>query len=1213
MRNAGRVLLLPVLAVCLFASGWAQTQEPKRTHVVPTHPRLAFRKDDLAKLRQRCLTTHAKEYALLKANADTAVFLETRPVAPGLLWQLTGESRYLRWAESDYDAFHEVLDPAKAYGLANEILYEHRRRMATDGTARLGGKYYMHLFKGRSAILTIVGDDVPLARPGELDARLRVLSKVFGEARQIYDLVSYRRGGKATSFHCACFFKTDPQFYEKWRVVTGENYFDSTLMTGLILQAMHNTLPHDHACATMTNSWGHDHLGRPADYIIASRCHDGLCQWVMHNPEWVTRRKVGKHDPADFDALGHAWEVALDDLGGYKEGNWSGPVAYWVGHMPRRILYYDPDLKEVPPQELPTSALFEGLGIVCTRSAWTDDAVFARIHSGADFRGEPPHLNDNTFHIYHKGWLVIPERGGTGWLTSLTNSILVKDPDEKIMRSFSGLWADGLWNGKIAGVKEAKENDGGQSYWREDLDRMDLKCRGVISAYEATDLYTYAVGDATKSYNPAKLKSFTRQFLHLKPGLVIVFDRVTSTKPEFEKRWVLHTRGEPRQTDEQGVFMADAVSTAGWSPRGYRRTPGFDVPKTDEGPPKKFTLTFRTQWDGVDVGLAYKAGPEYGKLKWSLDDGKQKGELDQHSDKEKARVSTILATNIPKGSHTLIVEEKEGKINVAHFPVRLGGRVFVRTLLPEKSAREVTPNTRAEQDPYHLWADWRTDVIATEARTDDVFLNVLEATDRSQQKPVPVKRTDDGTRIVLRFDYQGKNYEVTFNRTGEVGGRVKVQQDGKTLLDRALATRIVDTDDAHIESCRALIRENPEYDYDVSEIAHLSPKADRGKLIGALSDRRWYVRFYAVRALEAKRDRAASALLMMRLKDDDARVAGTAAEALGRIGAREYAGQLVKALASDKDELRFYAAWALGELKAREALDPLVKLLADPNDFVSVSAAEALGKIGDERAAGALARALNAHDATHMKTTYLSALAAIGGDTARKHLQVLRESDDRALHVCALAGLVKLADENAEPLLKAALEDKDKGVRAWAQRRLLKPGDESYLKRMLAMAKNTEAKFPARRDAITTLGEERYKPAVEDLAKLLEEQQVYLVRRTKDAISTHAALALYRLGDPRGVGYLKKVILDNNRERGHLAAAAAKSFRSVDKETAVPILMDALQLRKQRALGAIVESLHRLTGEDAGADIEFVGHRRVGRDVAAWKKWWEKKKGKYDQ
>ena len=61
---------------------------PRNVYIVPTHPKFAFRKADLAELRKRCLTTHRKEYALLKANADAAAFLERTRVAPGLLWQL---------------------------------------------------------------------------------------------------------------------------------------------------------------------------------------------------------------------------------------------------------------------------------------------------------------------------------------------------------------------------------------------------------------------------------------------------------------------------------------------------------------------------------------------------------------------------------------------------------------------------------------------------------------------------------------------------------------------------------------------------------------------------------------------------------------------------------------------------------------------------------------------------------------------------------------------------------------------------------------------------------------------------------------------------------------------------------------------------------------------------------------------------------------------
>jgi len=117
---------LSVVGLLLASVEMGHAVEREGTFVVPTHPRVVFRKDDLAKLRKRCLTTHAREYALLKASSDRSAFLEIKPVTPGLLFQLTNESRYLRYAETDYDAFCEVLDPVRARALANDILYDHR-------------------------------------------------------------------------------------------------------------------------------------------------------------------------------------------------------------------------------------------------------------------------------------------------------------------------------------------------------------------------------------------------------------------------------------------------------------------------------------------------------------------------------------------------------------------------------------------------------------------------------------------------------------------------------------------------------------------------------------------------------------------------------------------------------------------------------------------------------------------------------------------------------------------------------------------------------------------------------------------------------------------------------------------------------------------------------------------------------------------------------
>jgi len=1223
MRQFALAIAMSLTAMQWQAGAAEGIAAPREVHIVPTHPRFAFRKDELAKLRRRCLTTHSREYANLKSNGDFFAILGIRPTAPGLIYQLTGESRYLQFAGSDYDAFHEAMPPEQAGRMASDILYSCRRQISIDGNMGRpikggdGTGYTTHSLQvsnSRTEILPILGDDVPIALPGEMEKRAKWLAQRVDELRQIYNTIAYRRGGKATSFHCACFFGRVPNFFEHWRVATGEDYFGDPLLAGFILQPTHNTLPLDHSCAAMTNSWGHDHLGRPADYILASRAKDGLCQWVIHNPEWVTRRKVGKHDLADFDALGRAWLAAIDGLGGYKEHKWAGPVAWWTGHMPSRILYYEPSLEEVPPEKLPTSALFEGLGMVCMRSSWDDDAVFARLHSGPNFRGEPPHLNDNTFIIYHKGWLVKPERS-THKLTSYASSVLVKDPDEEIIMTgnYTGAldW-NALWDGRLSDLRKSEVNDGGQSYWKPVVDRLNTKVRGKIDAYEAGDLFTYSVGDATQSYNPAKLKGFTRQFLYLKPGLVIIFDRVESTRPEFEKRWVLHIKGKPEETREPGVLVADAVSAAGWSARGYSRTPGFEVPKLDKGPPRTFTLEFETEWDGVEVGLNYKAGPEAGKLKWSLDNHRQSGELDQRADKEKTVLNAVLARRIPKGDHKIVLEETEGKINFSHFTVRMGGRLFVRTLLPEKFKREISPNVNAKDAPFDRRADWRVDVIPGEARTDDVFLSVLEATDIAQQKPLAVNLKKGNDKAVMTFRYDRRSYEVTFNRTGQIGGHLKIRLGrGRALVDKPLATGIVDGPDEHIERCRRLMRESPEFDYKVADIAHLSPEAEMDTLTAALADDRWHVRFYAIRGLAAKRDAAAAGKLAALLADSDERVAAAAAEALGRLGAKDAQATLIKSLASDKSELRLYAAWSLGEMKITGAVDPLIALLSDKNAFVSVASAEALGRIGDERAVPSLISAAAKANAVHMKTSYLWAMATIGGDAAEAELQKHRTSEEAKLRACAVAGLAALAGDEAAAILKAALRDENKHIRAFAERRLGELGNEATLQSHLADAKNEKLGFAARASSVGALGKLGYKAAADELAALLSDEKK---QGKNDTLAAHAALALSKLDDDRGAEYLRAALMSGaDRAKQHVAEGAAKALGSVEEKISVPILMHGLLLEKMnwQVKPAIVSSLYKATRQDPAGNIQDLGWNRFSHDAKCWVKWWEGNKVKY--
>ena len=63
-------------------------------------------------------------------------------------------------------------------------------------------------------------------------------------------------------------------------------------------------------------------------------------------------------------------------------------------------------------------------------------------------------------------------------------------------------------------------------------------------------LYTYLKGDLTAAYS-AKVKQVQRSFVFLNlgtqpvPAALVVFDRVVSSNPSFQKYWLLHSITEP--------------------------------------------------------------------------------------------------------------------------------------------------------------------------------------------------------------------------------------------------------------------------------------------------------------------------------------------------------------------------------------------------------------------------------------------------------------------------------------------------------------------------------------------------------------------------------------------------------------------------------------------------------------------------------------------
>ena len=205
-------------------------------------------------------------------------------------------------------------------------------------------------------------------------------------------------------------------------------------------------------------------------------------------------------------------------------------------------------IKPVGPSEiLPRARHFENMGQLFMRSGSRPDDTYALFTAGGMLT-QHRHYDNNNFVIFKKGFLTLdtgtrPQPGlhlsHYYARTIAHNCITIKMPGEHM----PAYWDSG------PALSEKKDpvfpNDGGQN------NMMGSE----IIAFDEQEEYVYIASDATASYHPAKAELVLRQMVYLPPDLFVILDRVSSTKPEYDKRWLLHTAAEPRVKNDE--FYAD--------------------------------------------------------------------------------------------------------------------------------------------------------------------------------------------------------------------------------------------------------------------------------------------------------------------------------------------------------------------------------------------------------------------------------------------------------------------------------------------------------------------------------------------------------------------------------------------------------------------------------------------------------------------------------
>jgi len=211
---------------------------------------------------------------------------------------------------------------------------------------------------------------------------------------------------------------------------------------------------------------------------------------------------------------------------------------YWLDEA----LYHDPKLQPKPPDTLPFARAFPGTGLVVMRSGWDAGMIWASFR-WCDFFDLHGHNDAASFMLYCRSPLV-PD-GGFAWEGSFHqenyyrraiahNTLIVRNPARK-----EGL-PDG---GQFPQPKRTWTFAVGRDSW---VYNQDTLKRADLLAFETRPLYDYCAGDATKAYRPEEIKEFNRQAVFLRDGFIVIFDRVESTRPDIEKRWIMHLVGEPK-------------------------------------------------------------------------------------------------------------------------------------------------------------------------------------------------------------------------------------------------------------------------------------------------------------------------------------------------------------------------------------------------------------------------------------------------------------------------------------------------------------------------------------------------------------------------------------------------------------------------------------------------------------------------------------------
>lgn len=401
----------------------------------------------------------------------------------------------------------------------------------------------------------------------------------------------------------------------------------------------------------------------------------------------------------------------------------------------------------LPPERFMGSTF----GAVFMRSDWTEDATYAIFKVG-DMATNHAHNDGGMFYIYKYGDLAI-DAGRWSWkapgnlyrhphykgFTSLAvahNCLTVRDPEDKFVPNDGGQRAVcSTWMGSPVSLDHYLKN-------------RDIYETGDMLAYDPQAEYVYSAGDLVAAYQcaasgqdtspaPDRSKAFSRAHMHRTKRLEAMTRAFLFIRPDYF------------------VIFDRVVATQ----------------------------------------------PEFEK-KWLLQM--------VHEPEIAGDTATILRDDRVTDKYGVMINRIKG---VNSYDYQYHGKMYSRTLLPRDfQIGKVGGPGKYWWDDGRNWDDfyesdlkiepdptdpkgmggWRIEVSPKEKRKEDLFLHVIQVGDsKGLDKMVPVDYAEQGNLVGCKIRANGGEYTVLFDKTDGIGGHIVFEKDGKKVVDRDLAEKLM--------------------------------------------------------------------------------------------------------------------------------------------------------------------------------------------------------------------------------------------------------------------------------------------------------------------------------------------------------------------------------------------------------------------------------------